>query len=145
VPRHLFVPEASVEDAYADSAVVTKRAVDGAALSCASVPTVVAMMLDQLDRGRHEGREEQAQVAGRGCSRHDQVAALVALVAMINASSRFGVPEQPGRLLRARHARHHDELTGDELTGRPTPTRYPSGPRSASRSGAGKRSPGPVS
>jgi protein-L-isoaspartate(D-aspartate) O-methyltransferase len=49
VPRHLYVPAAPVEDAYADIAVITKRAGDGAALSCASAPTVVAMMLDQLD------------------------------------------------------------------------------------------------
>lgn len=49
VPRHLFVPDAPVRDAYADLAVITKRAADGAALSCASVPTIVAMMLDQLE------------------------------------------------------------------------------------------------
>ncbi|MFI5729266.1 methyltransferase, FxLD system [Kribbella sp. NPDC051587] len=48
VPRHAFVPEASVEDAYADIAVITKSASDGSALSCASVPTIVGMMLDQL-------------------------------------------------------------------------------------------------
>ncbi|MGH3933418.1 MAG: methyltransferase, FxLD system [Pseudonocardiaceae bacterium] len=48
VPRHLYVPHATVEDAYADIAVITKRDTDGAALSCASVPTIVAMMLDQL-------------------------------------------------------------------------------------------------
>ncbi len=48
VPRHEFVPEATAEDAYADIAVITKRAGDGTVLSCASVPTVVAMMLDQL-------------------------------------------------------------------------------------------------
>jgi protein-L-isoaspartate(D-aspartate) O-methyltransferase len=48
VPRHEFVPAASVEDAYADIAVITKRASDGTALSCASVPTIVATMLDQL-------------------------------------------------------------------------------------------------
>ena len=48
VPRHDFVPEATVEDAHADIAVITKRARDGSALSCASVPTIVAMMLDQL-------------------------------------------------------------------------------------------------
>ncbi|MFB6726639.1 methyltransferase, FxLD system [Kribbella sp. NPDC056345] len=48
VPRHAFVPESSVEDAYDDIAVITKRASDGSALSCASVPTIVAMMLDQL-------------------------------------------------------------------------------------------------
>jgi protein-L-isoaspartate(D-aspartate) O-methyltransferase len=49
VPRHQFVPHASVEEAYADQAVITKRGSDGAALSCASVPSIVAMMLDQLD------------------------------------------------------------------------------------------------
>jgi protein-L-isoaspartate(D-aspartate) O-methyltransferase len=49
IPRHRFVPAAAVEDAYADQAVITKRDSDGAALSCASVPSVVAMMLDQLD------------------------------------------------------------------------------------------------
>ncbi|MGA8115648.1 MAG: methyltransferase, FxLD system [Actinocatenispora sp.] len=49
VPRHLFVPDANLHQAYAEEAVITKRSVDGAALSCASVPGVVAMMLDQLD------------------------------------------------------------------------------------------------
>lgn len=51
VARHSFVPDATHGDAYADIAVITKRAADGAALSCASVPTVVAMMLDQLAVG----------------------------------------------------------------------------------------------
>lgn len=49
VPRHQFVPAVTVEDAYADIAVVIKSADDGTALSLASVPSVVAMMLDQLD------------------------------------------------------------------------------------------------
>lgn len=49
VPRHAFVPTADLEDAYADQAVITKRDQDGTALSCASVPSVVAMMLQQLD------------------------------------------------------------------------------------------------
>lgn len=49
VPRHAFVPAVSLEEAYANRAVITKRGSDGAALSCASVPTVVALMLDQLD------------------------------------------------------------------------------------------------
>jgi protein-L-isoaspartate(D-aspartate) O-methyltransferase len=49
MPRHRFVPDASLEDAYAEIAVITKRAADGAALSCASAPLIVAMMLDQLD------------------------------------------------------------------------------------------------
>jgi protein-L-isoaspartate(D-aspartate) O-methyltransferase len=50
VPRHLFVPEASVTDAYANKAITTKPGGPGGRpASCASVPTVVAMMLGQLD------------------------------------------------------------------------------------------------
>jgi protein-L-isoaspartate(D-aspartate) O-methyltransferase len=50
VRRHLFVPEVPLEDAYAiGSAVVTKRDDRGNALSSASAPAVVALMLDQLD------------------------------------------------------------------------------------------------
>jgi protein-L-isoaspartate(D-aspartate) O-methyltransferase len=49
VPRHAFLPGAPVERAYADEAVITKRSSGGAALSCASVPSLVAAMLDQLD------------------------------------------------------------------------------------------------
>ncbi|MGH4017764.1 MAG: methyltransferase, FxLD system [Pseudonocardiaceae bacterium] len=50
VPRHLFVPEASIEDAYANRAITTKPGGPGGRpASCASVPTVVAMMLGQLD------------------------------------------------------------------------------------------------
>jgi protein-L-isoaspartate(D-aspartate) O-methyltransferase len=48
VPRDRFVPEATVEEAYADRAVITKQAAGGAPLSCASEPRIVAMMLDQL-------------------------------------------------------------------------------------------------
>lgn len=48
VPRHLFVPGATTDQAYSADAVITKRAGNGAPLSCASAPSVVAMMLDQL-------------------------------------------------------------------------------------------------
>ncbi|NED00558.1 methyltransferase, FxLD system [Streptomyces sp. SID6648] len=49
VPRHVFVPDASLEDAYADSPVHIKYDTDGTSISCASQPGVVALMLDQLD------------------------------------------------------------------------------------------------
>lgn len=53
VPRHLFVPDASIEDAYANKAITTKSGGPGGRpASCASVPTVVAMMLGQLDAHR---------------------------------------------------------------------------------------------
>lgn len=50
VPRHLFVPEGDLVDAYdPDDSVITHRFEDGTALSCASSPWVVGRMLDQLD------------------------------------------------------------------------------------------------
>ncbi|MCK9904185.1 methyltransferase, FxLD system [Frankia sp. Cpl3] len=48
VPRHLFVPDAAPSEAYAEQAVITKRAPDGTSLSCASGPGIVAMMLEAL-------------------------------------------------------------------------------------------------
>jgi protein-L-isoaspartate(D-aspartate) O-methyltransferase len=49
VPRHVFVPDASLEDAYADAPVHIKYDTDGTSISCASQPSIVALMLDQLD------------------------------------------------------------------------------------------------
>ncbi len=49
VPRHVFVPEASLEVAYANAPVHIKYDTDGNSISCASQPGVVALMLDQLD------------------------------------------------------------------------------------------------
>lgn len=49
VPRHLFVPDATVERAYSNEAVVTHRDADGVAVSSSSAPGVVASMLEQLD------------------------------------------------------------------------------------------------
>ena len=49
VERHLFVPDATLADAYADDAVTVKRTGDGTVISAASQPTIVAAMLEQLD------------------------------------------------------------------------------------------------
>jgi len=48
VPRHLFVPGAPLEAAYANSTVDIKQASDGTSISCASQPGVVGLMLEQL-------------------------------------------------------------------------------------------------
>ncbi len=47
VPRHLFLPEASLETAYSDAAIPTKRR-NGLVISSSSQPAVMAIMLDQL-------------------------------------------------------------------------------------------------
>jgi protein-L-isoaspartate(D-aspartate) O-methyltransferase len=49
VPRHLFVPVVPVEAAYRDKAIVTKRDANGVPISSSSQPTIMALMLDQLD------------------------------------------------------------------------------------------------
>ncbi len=49
VPRHRFIPEASLRTAYADEVYVTKRNGHGDAISSASQPSIVAEMLEQLD------------------------------------------------------------------------------------------------
>lgn len=48
VPRHRFVPDAPLTDAYANAPVNIKYDTDGTSISCASQPSVVALMLDQL-------------------------------------------------------------------------------------------------
>ncbi|MEU8305934.1 methyltransferase, FxLD system [Actinomadura sp. NPDC048955] len=48
VPRHMFVPQAPLEKAYANATVDIKLDADGASISCASQPDIVATMLEQL-------------------------------------------------------------------------------------------------
>ena len=55
VPRHVFLPGVPLGQAYADDTVFTKRDHAGTTISAASQPTIVAMMLEQLDAepGQH--------------------------------------------------------------------------------------------
>jgi protein-L-isoaspartate(D-aspartate) O-methyltransferase len=48
VPRHSFVPQASIDASYANDIVTIKSDNSGAMISCASQPGVVATMLEQL-------------------------------------------------------------------------------------------------
>ncbi|MBQ1047811.1 methyltransferase, FxLD system [Micromonospora sp. C51] len=48
VPRHVFAPEVTTTQAYADETVVTKYDADGLATSSVSAPQVIAMMLELL-------------------------------------------------------------------------------------------------
>ncbi|MGH3830902.1 MAG: methyltransferase, FxLD system [Pseudonocardiaceae bacterium] len=49
VPRHVFLPGVSIEEAYSHDSIVTHRDGAGVALSCASQPGLVGAMLEQLD------------------------------------------------------------------------------------------------
>jgi protein-L-isoaspartate(D-aspartate) O-methyltransferase len=63
VPRHLFLPSFSVHEAYADDAVPIRFA-DGVATSSASQPSMMAIMLEQLDL--REGQRVLEIGAGTG-------------------------------------------------------------------------------
>lgn len=49
VPRHLFTPGSSLEEAYSTESVVVKRSETGVNLSTVSAPPIVLQMLDLLD------------------------------------------------------------------------------------------------
>jgi protein-L-isoaspartate(D-aspartate) O-methyltransferase len=49
VPRHAFLPDTDLQDAYEDKAVPIKRDSDGSVLSSCSQPSMIALMLRQLD------------------------------------------------------------------------------------------------
>lgn len=49
VPRHVFVPDAPLDIAYADDVVVMKRDRAGVATSSVSQPSIIALMLEQAD------------------------------------------------------------------------------------------------
>ncbi|HEV3157371.1 MAG TPA: methyltransferase, FxLD system [Candidatus Baltobacteraceae bacterium] len=49
VPRHLFLPEVTLESAYANDTVITKRDEYGTAISAVSAPWLQARMLEQAD------------------------------------------------------------------------------------------------
>src|SRR5512146_3300442 len=48
VPRHLFLPDLTPEEAYRDEAIPTKRLQTGQIVSSSSQPSIMAIMLEQL-------------------------------------------------------------------------------------------------
>ncbi len=63
VPRHLFLPDLPPQEVYQDKAIITKS-VDGRFVSSSSQPTIMAIMLEQLDL--HEGQHVLEIGAGTG-------------------------------------------------------------------------------
>ena len=49
VPRECFLPGVPLQDAYSDDIITTDRESDGTVLSCTTMPSCVAGMLEQLD------------------------------------------------------------------------------------------------
>jgi protein-L-isoaspartate(D-aspartate) O-methyltransferase len=49
VPRHLFLPDLPLEQAYQNQAIPTRRSATGEVISSSSQPQIMALMLEQLD------------------------------------------------------------------------------------------------
>ncbi|GAC1355936.1 MAG: hypothetical protein NVS4B11_08260 [Ktedonobacteraceae bacterium] len=63
VPRHLFLPDLPPQEVYQDKAIITKS-VNGRFVSSSSQPTIMAIMLEQLDL--HKGQRVLEIGAGTG-------------------------------------------------------------------------------
>jgi protein-L-isoaspartate(D-aspartate) O-methyltransferase len=74
VPRERFLPGVPLRDAYSDDIITTDRDADGTVLSCTTMPSCVAGMLEQLDV--HPGHHILEIGAGTGIN-----AALLACLA----------------------------------------------------------------
>ena len=81
--RHRFVPDAPLDDAYAEQAVITHTFPHGTHLSCASGPSIVAGMLNALDV--RPGQRILEIGAGTGYN--------AALLAIAAADHRVSIPE----------------------------------------------------
>lgn len=122
VPRHLFLPEVDVEDAYADVAVLFKRSHDGTPISSASQPTMVAAMLELLDvRSGHRVLE-----VGTGTGYN---AALLAVLvghegSVVTVELEDDLAEDAARVLAATVAGGVEVVRGDGAAGHPPGAPY---------------------
>ncbi|WP_034268163.1 methyltransferase, FxLD system [Haloechinothrix halophila] len=118
VPRHTFVPEAGLDEAYNPyQAVITHRFDNGASLSCASAPFVVAMMLDQLAVEPGNRILEIGAGTGYNASLLAELTGRAANVTTIDID-----PDVTSQAARALHTAGHDQVrvvTGDGAAGVP--------------------------
>ncbi|HXV92050.1 MAG TPA: methyltransferase domain-containing protein, partial [Pseudonocardia sp.] len=121
VPRHVFLPDEPLDRAYADEAVATQF-VDGVATSSASQPSMVAIMLEQLDL--RPGQRVLEIGAGTGYN-----AALIAHLvgpagSVVSVDIDAGLVEQAGRQLAAAGMTGVELVTADGALGYPPRAPY---------------------
>ena len=100
VPRHLFLPDAPLEDAYSDNAILTHEE-DGMPISSASQPAIVAIMLQQL------GIEPGMQILEVGAGTGYNAALLAELTGPTGHVTTIDIGEEI-----AAEAREHLDLAG---------------------------------
>lgn len=121
IPRHLFLPDVSPAQAYADEAVAVQH-VDGVATSSASQPSMVAIMLEQL--GLRPGHRVLEIGAGTGYN-----AALIARIvgpagAVTAVDIDAGLVGSAGRHLDAAGSHGVELICADGALGHPAGAPY---------------------
>ncbi|MEV0681716.1 methyltransferase, FxLD system [Actinosynnema sp. NPDC050436] len=123
VPRHLFVPDAPLADAYANRSITIKPGPPGGRpASCISVPTVVAMMLAQLDPRPGERGLEIGAGTGYNAALLDHCVGTTGQVTTVDIH-----PDVTDHACRALAATGHDRVrvvTGDGAHGHPDNAPY---------------------
>ncbi|MEW2253274.1 methyltransferase, FxLD system [Streptomyces sp. NPDC006975] len=123
VPRETFLPGIDLDEAYADQAVIIKDNPDGPlALSCASVPSVVGMMLTQLDVQPGDNILEIGAGTGYNAALLDELAGGDGNVTSIDIDSDVALHART-MLDRAGHQRVH-VMERDGLIGAPENAPY---------------------
>ena len=117
VPRHRFVP-----DAYANTPVHVKHTADGTSISCASQPSVVARMLDQLDVGPGHRILELGTGTGYNAALLAHLVGSTGRVTTIDVDD--DLVEGARAHLGAAGYRHVDTVLGDGALGHPEAAPY---------------------
>ena len=94
VPRHVFLPQVAVDEAYRDTAIVVKSDAEGLAVSASTQPAMMAIMLEQL--GLAAGQRVLEVGAGTGYN----AAVMAQLVG--DSGSVFTIDVEPDLVAQAR-------------------------------------------
>lgn len=122
MPRHAFIPEASIEQAYADSSVPAKTAPDGNRVSVISAPWMVAVMLEELDVQPGDRVLEIGAATGYNAALLDELAEPGGAVTTIELDADLAQRARDA-LTATGHARVH-VVTGDGALGDPDHAPY---------------------
>ncbi len=118
VPRHHFIDGVSIEEAYADNAIVVKRDDAGTAISSASQPTIVAAMLEL------SGLQPGHRVLEIGTGTGYNAALLATIVGVRGLVSSIELDDDLAEAARSRLSNlgldRVDVVTGDGAAGRPS-------------------------
>jgi protein-L-isoaspartate(D-aspartate) O-methyltransferase len=122
VPRHEFLPDLRVEEAYENRAVMVKRSAAGIGLSSVSQPAIVAMMLEALEVADGHRVLDVGTGAGYNAALLAELVGAAGHVVTIELEP--DLAEQAARRLAVVGAAGVEVVTGDGAAGHPPGAPY---------------------